>query len=130
MDGCEGTVRQRWWERGLRLHSSLRRLKVLRSPIRRGLCSGVGLGEVRRGPCGGLEPYVSTDLPPWVIWEKHTSQAVSSAPPPTSGRRQHKLQAQDTPGSKHTLLSKLLYTPSRGRVAQGCVGTDLWASAW
>lgn len=46
------------------------------------------------------------------------------------GRGHHKLQAQDTPGSDNAFLSKLVYVLPRGKVAQGCVGTDLWASAW
>ena len=33
-------------------------------------------------------------------------------------------------GSKKALLRQLLYPLPRGKVAQGCVGTDVWASAW
>lgn len=84
-------------------------------------------GRSRRAPVSvsGLTlPPPALGLP-----EACTSQATPLRNP-TSGRGHHKLQAQDSPGSKNEVLSKLLYVLPRGKVAQGCVGTDLWASAW
>lgn len=60
------------------------------------------------------------------------SMYVTGLPPPCPHLRE-KTSETVSPGhtgEQNAFLSKLLYMLPRGEVAQGCVGTDLWASAW
>lgn len=90
---------------------------------------GRGATDIRRGPTGHLEPYPSTDLLPWVIQEEHVCHRPSPSVPHLREKTSETVSPGHT-GEQNAFLSKLLYTLPRGEVAQGCVGTDLWASAW
>lgn len=121
MDGCEETGGQTWWgERGLCLHSSFAWLEALWSPLRRGPRGGRWeAGEVRRGPCGRLEPYTSTDLLPWVLQEKHACHRPSpSAPPPQGEDIIHYRHRTHQKARMLSLVSSFMW-PLRGESGPG-----------
>lgn len=81
---------------------------------------------MRRAPVSGAGRTLPSPAP------AHPEACMSQAFPlcdPTSGRDTIDCRHRTHQGARLS-LSKLLYVFPRGEEAQGCVGTDLWASAW